>query len=148
MSIRFTVTVNTTQTGSSPSINQLIQEIERLKRYDGTTVHIAAGPPCISLIPQPKPLYQVVEQMLAEADAATSPHYRGSPQGLPYTLRVEAAMRAFKNASPEFRREAERRSLGVPPRNREEFFKQNPEIFEYFYGPRPQLETEFLKRLL
>lgn len=83
--------------------------------------------------------------MLAEADAAVSPHYTAPPRGLPYAIRIEAAMRYFRTASPEFRREAERRSLGgVPARNRQEFMRQNPDIFQYFYPTRGPLETEFL----
>ena len=149
MSIQVTVKVSSESRTSDTTLRQLIREIERIKSYDGTTITVSVEPHRISMIPRPRALYEVVEQMLAEADAATSPHYTAPPRGLPFSLRVQMAMRVFKNASSEFRREAERRSLGVPPRNRQEHMRQNPGIFEYFYPTRRgPLETEFLKQLI
>lgn len=148
MTIQVKVSVQSGSRGSETTLRQLISEIERIKRYDGTVVRVTVEYPRIAMITRPQPLHEIIESMLAEADSVVSPHYRAPPRGLPYALRVQAAMRVFKDASPEFRREAERRSLGVPPRNRQEFMLQNPGIFEHFYPTRHgPLETEFLRAL-
>ncbi len=145
MSINVSVTVHSGTRTSETTLRQLISEIERIKRYDGTVVRVAVEYPQVSMFTRPQPLHEIIESMLAEADSVVSPHYRAPPRGLPYALRVQAAMRVFKDASPEFRREAERRSLGSPPRNRQEHMRQNPGIFEHFYPTRRgPLETEFL----
>ncbi len=148
MTIQVKVSVQSGSRTSETTLRQLISEIERIKAYDGTVVRVTVEYPRIAMITRPQPLHEIIESMLAEADSVVSPHYRAPPRGLPYALRVQAAMRVFKDASPEFRREAERRSLGVPPRNRQEFMLQNPGIFEHFYPTRRgPLETEFLRAL-
>ena len=147
MTIQVSITVHAPGRTSETSIRQLIRDIERIKSYDGTTIRVNVEHPRISLFPGRQELYQVVEQMLAEGDAATSPHYLATPQGQPYAVRVRAAMQAFSSASPEFRREAERRSMGAPARNRQEFFRQNPDFAARFYLSRGPLETEFLRAL-
>lgn len=147
MSISVSVTVSAGTRTTDTTLQNLIRDIQRIKAYDGTTVTVTVEQSHISMIPRPQPLYQVVERMLAEADAAVSPHYRAPPRGLPFALRVQMAMRVFKNESPEFKREAERRSMGVPARNRQEFMLQNPEAFQIFFKTRGALETEFLKEL-
>ena len=148
MTIQVTVKVSSGTRTSDTTLRQLIREIERIKSYDGTVVRVTVEYPHISMFSRPQPLYQVIERMLTEADAATSPHYTAPPRGLPYALRIEAAMRYFRSASPEFRRAAEYRSLGGPARNRQEHMRQNPEIFEHFYPTRRgPLETEFLREL-
>lgn len=146
-SIQVTVKVSSGTGISDTTLRQLIREIERIKSYDGTVVRVTVEYPQVSMFSRPQPLYQVIERMLTEADAATSPHYTAPPRGLPYAIRIEAAMRVFKNASPEFRREAERRSLGGPARNRQEFMGQNPELFQQFFKTRGPLETAFLRNL-
>lgn len=149
MTIQVTVKVSSHAGAADTTLRQLIRDIERIKSYDGNTVTVTVEPHRISMISKPRALYEVIEQMLAEADAAVSPHYTAPPRGLPFSLRVQMAMRVFKNASPEFRREAERRSLGgVPARNRQDFMRQNPDIFQYFYPTRGPLETAFLRGLL
>lgn len=147
MTIQVTVTVHAHGRTSETSIQALIRDIERIKSYDGTVVRVTLEHPRISLFPGPQELPQVIESMLAQADAATSPHYTARPQGLPYQIRIEAAQRVFRSASPAFRREAEHRSLGTPARNRQEFFKQNPDFATRFYRSRG-LETEFLRALV
>ncbi len=149
MTIQVKVTVQSGSRTSDTTLRQLIRDIERIKSYDGTAVRVNIEYRRISMFTRPQPLYQVIERMLAEADAAVSRHYTAPPRGLPYAIRIEAAMRYFRSASPEFRREAERRSLGVPPRNRQEHMRQNPGIFEHFYPTRRgPLETEFLRAIL
>lgn len=147
MTIQVTVKVSSHAGAADTTLRQLIRDIEKIKSYDGTVVRVNIEYPHISMFTRPQPLYQVIERMLAEADAATSPHYTAPPRGLPYAIRIEAAMRYFRTASPEFRREAERRSLGGPARNRQEHMRQNPELFQYFYRTRGPLETEFLREL-
>lgn len=149
LTIQVKVTASSGTRASETTLRQLIRDIQRITAYDGTTVTVRVEHPRISMFSGRKPLYQVVEQMLAEADAATSPHYLSAPRGIPFAIRLEAAMGVFRNASPEFRQEAERRSLGVSPRNRQEYMRRNPEIFEYFYPTRRgPLETEFLRALV
>lgn len=148
MTIQVTVKVSSHAGATDTTLRQLISDIEKIKSYDGTTITVTVEPHRISMISKPRALYEVIEQMLAEADAAVSPHYTAPPRGLPFSLRVQMAMRVFKNASPDFRREAEKRSLGgVPARNRQEFMRQNPDIFQYFYRTRGPLETAFLRAL-
>jgi hypothetical protein len=148
MTIQVTVSVHSGNRASDTTLRQIIQEIERIKAYDGTVVRVTVEYPRISMFTRPQPLHEIIESMLAEADSVVSPHYRAPPRGLPYALRVQAAMRVFTNASPDFRREAERRSLGSAPRNRQEFMIQNPGIFEHFYPThRGPLETEFIRSL-
>lgn len=144
MTIQVTVTVSSGNRASDTTLRQLISEIERIKSYDGTTIRVNVEHMGISLFPGSQPLHEVIERMLAEADAATSPHYTAPPRGMPFSLRVQAAMRVFESASPDFRREAERRAKGAPARNRQEHMRQNPEIFQHFYRSRG-LETEFLR---
>jgi hypothetical protein len=143
MTIQVTVTVSSGNRASDTTLRQLISEIERIKSYDGTTVRVNVEHMGVSLFPGSQPLHEVIERMLAEADAATSPHYTAPPRGMPFSLRVQAAMRVFESASPDFRREAERRAKGAPARNRQEYMRQNPELFQHFYRSRG-LETEFL----
>lgn len=148
MTIQVTVKVSSHSGAADTTLQNLIRDIERIKSFDGTTINVTVESFRISMISKPRALYEVIEQMLAEADAATSPHYTAVPRGMPFSLRVQEAMRVFKNASPDFRREAERRSLGgVPARNRQEFMRQNPELFQYFYKTRGPLETAFLRVL-
>lgn len=149
MTIQVTVKVSSHAGAADTTLRQLIRDIERIKSYDGTVVRVNIEYPRFSMFTRPQPLYQGIEHMLAEADAAVSPHYTAPPRGLPYQIRVVAAMRYFRTASPEFRREAERRSLGgVPARNRQEFMRQNPDIFQFFYPTRGPLETAFLRELV
>jgi hypothetical protein len=146
LNIQVNVSIHSGSRTSETTLRQLISEIERIKRYDGTVVRVTVEYPRVSMFTRPQPLHEIIESMLAEADAAVSPHYTAPPRGLPYAIRIEAAMRYFRSASPDFRREAERRSLGVPPRNRQEHMRRNPEIFEHFYPTRRgPLETEFLR---
>ena len=133
MTISLTVQVIANGTTTSTTLRQVVRDIQKIQSYHGSTVRITVETPSWSLFPAKRPLYQVVEEMLAEADATTSPHYRAPPKGLPYPERVRAAMAAFNNASLEFRRAAEQRSAGMPARNRQEFLKQNPEILVHLY---------------
>lgn len=145
MTIQVTVKVSSHSGAADTTLRQLIRDIERIKSYDGTVVRVNIEYLRISMFTRPQPLYQAIEQMLAEADAAVSPRYTAPPRGLPYAIRIEAAMRYFRTASPEFRREAERRSLcGVPARNRQEFMRQNPDIFQYFYPTRGPLGSRLI----
>lgn len=146
MTIQVTVTVHAPGRTSETSIQALIRDIERIKQYDGTVVRVTLEHAPVSLFPGPQEMHQVIESMLSQADAATSPHYTATPKGLPYAVRVQAAQRVFRSASPAFRREAEHRSLGAPARNRQEFFSQNPDFVARFYRSRG-LETEFLRVL-
>lgn len=148
MTIQVTVTVHAAGKTSETSIQALIRDIESIKRYDGTVVRVTLEHAPVSLFPGRQELPQVIESMLSQADAATSPHYTATPQGRPYAVRVRAAMQVFRSASPAFRREAEHRSLGAPARNRQEFFSQNPDFAARFYRSRSRgLETEFLRAL-
>lgn len=142
MTVSLSVQVIANGRTTSTTLRQVVRDIQKIQSYHGSTVRITVEAPNWSLFPGKKPLYQVVEQMLAEADATTSPHYRAPPHGLPYPERVRAAMAAFNNGSPEFRRAAEQRSAGMPARNRQEFLKQNPELISHLYLSGP-LETEF-----
>ena len=148
MTIQVKVTVSSGTRTSDTTLRQLISEIERIKRYDGTVVRVSVEYPSVSMFTRPQPLHEIIESMLAEADSVVSPHYTAPPRGLPYAIRIEAAMRYFLSASPEFRREAERRSMGAAARNRQEYMRQNPGIFAHFYPTRGRpLETEFLRVL-
>lgn len=146
LTIQVTVKVSSQAGAADTTLRQLIRDIEKIKSYDGTVVRVTLEHPRVSLFPGRQELPQVIESMLAQADAATSPHYTATPKGLPYQSRIEAAQRVFNSASPAFRREAEHRSLGAPARNRQEFFKQNPDFAARFYRSRG-LETEFLRAL-
>jgi hypothetical protein len=122
------ITVRTTSGGVSMSLQQLVADVETIASYDGTVVEITViSRPCTlpSLIVPGKSLSAALTELLAEADAATSPHYTAPPQGQPFPARVAGARRAYQRHSQAFLAEALRRTMPTVCRNQDEFLRAN-----------------------
>lgn len=91
--------------GQAP-LKALIDDLQELERFDGRTIsfslHIRGAPaPLFSQIVRARPIHDIVREVLARSDAATSSWYKSPPRGQPFPERVRAGTTSLREQRQE-----------------------------------------------
>ena len=87
-------------------LRAIVDDLQELERFDGRTLSISlnsrgAPAPLFSQIVRARPIHDIVREVLARSDAATSSWYRSPPRGQPYEVRVRAGTASLRSQQRE-----------------------------------------------
>ena len=87
-------------------LRAIVDDLQELERFDGRTLSFAlnsqgAPAPLFSQIVRARPIHDIVREVLARSDAATSSWYRSLPRGQPYEVRVRAGTASLRSQQRE-----------------------------------------------
>ena len=91
--------------GQGP-LETLVDDLQELERFDGRTLSFSlnsrgAPAPLFSQIVRARPIHDIVREVLARSDAATSSWYRSPPRGQPFEVRVRAGTASLRSQQRE-----------------------------------------------
>lgn len=91
--------------GQGP-LEALVDDLQELERFDGRTLSFTlnsrgAPAPLFSQIVRVRPIHDIVREVLARSDAATSSWYRSPPRGQPFPERVRAGTASLREQQRE-----------------------------------------------
>ena len=103
MSIEIKATVKIE--GQGP-LEALVDDLQELERFDDRTLSFSlnsrgAEAPLFSQIVRARPIHDIVREVLASSDAATSSWYRSPPRGQPFEVRVRAGTASLRSQQRE-----------------------------------------------
>lgn len=86
--------------GQEP-LKALVDDLQELERFDGRTLSFSlnsqgAPAPLFSQIVRARPIHDIVREVLARSDAATSSWYKSPPPGQPFPERVRAGTTSLR----------------------------------------------------
>jgi len=87
-------------------LRAIVDDLQAPERFDGRTLsfslHSRGAPaPLFSQIVRARPIHDIVREVLARSDAATSSWYRSPPRGQPYEVRVRAGTASLQSQQRE-----------------------------------------------
>ena len=87
-------------------LHAIVDDLQELERFDGRTLsfslHSQGAPaPLFSQIVRARPIHDIVREVLARSDAATSSWYRAPPRGQPFPERVRAGTASLRSQQRE-----------------------------------------------
>ena len=87
-------------------LRAVVDDLQELERFDGRTLsfslHTRGAPaPLFSQIVRARPIHDIVREVLARSDAATSSWYRAPPRGQPFEVRVRAGTASLRSQQRE-----------------------------------------------
>jgi len=87
-------------------LEALVDDLQELERFDGRTLSFSlnsrgAPAPLVSQIVRARPIHDIVREVLARSDAATSSWYRSPPRGQRFELRVRAGTASLREQQRE-----------------------------------------------
>jgi hypothetical protein len=85
-------------------LRAVVDDLQELERFDGRTLsfslHTRGAPaPLFSQIVRARPIHDIVREVLARSDAATSSWYLAPPRGQPFEVRVRAEQLHFDHSN-------------------------------------------------
>ena len=91
--------------GQAP-LQALVDDLQELERFDGQTLSFSlnsrgAPAPLFSQIVRARPIHDIVREVLARSNAATSSWYRAPPRGQPFPERVRAGAASLRSQQRE-----------------------------------------------
>ena len=103
MSIAIKATVNI---AGQQDLRAVVDDLQELERFDGRTLSFAlhsqgAPAPLFSQNIRARPIHDIVREVLARSDAATSSWYRAPPRGQPFPERVRAGATSLRSQQRE-----------------------------------------------
>lgn len=87
-------------------LEDLVDDLQELERFDGRTLSFSlnsrgAPAPLFSQIVRSRPIHDIVREVFARSDAATSSWYRSPPRGQPFPERVRAGTASLREQQRE-----------------------------------------------
>jgi len=87
-------------------LRALVDDLQELERFDQSTfsfkLHPEGAPaPLFSQIVRARPIHDIVREVLARSDAATSSWYKSPPRGQPFPERVRAGTASLREQQRE-----------------------------------------------
>ena len=87
-------------------LRAIVDDLQAPERCDGRTMSISlhsqgAPAPLFSQIVRARPIHDIVREVLARSDAATSSWYRAPPRGQPFPERVRAGTASLREQQRE-----------------------------------------------
>jgi hypothetical protein len=84
----------------------IVVDLQELERFDGRTLSFSLHPrgapaPLLSQNIRARPIHDIVREVLARSDAATSSWYRAPPRGQPFPERVRAGTASLRSQQRE-----------------------------------------------
>ena len=102
-----TITIRATvDIAGQQDLRAVVDDLQELERFDGRTLsfslHSQGAPaPLFSQIVRARPIHDIVREVLAHSDAATSSWYRAPPRGQPFEVRVRAGTASLRSQQRE-----------------------------------------------
>ena len=86
--------------GQGP-LEDLVDDLQELERFDGRILSFSLNSrgvpaPLFSQIVRARPIHDIVREVLARSDAATSSWYNSPPRGQPFEVMVRAGTAAIR----------------------------------------------------
>ena len=96
----------TVKIAGQQGLRALVYDLQELERFDGRNMSISlnsrgAPAPLFSQIVRARPIHDIVREVLARSDAATSSWYNSPPRGQPFDVRVRAGTAALRSQQRE-----------------------------------------------
>ena len=103
MTIAIKATVNIE---GQQDLRALVDDLQELERFDGRTLSFSlhsrgASAPLFLQNVRARPIHDIVREVLAHSDAATSSWYRAPPRGQPFAERVRAGTTSLREQQRE-----------------------------------------------